>query len=198
MEPLLADSQLLDGIVMAVENVRERMRRAARALEQDKIPYAVVGGNAVAAWVYTVEPAAVRFTQDVDILLNCKDLDRAALSLEGAGFIRRRVAGIEMFLDGPNAKPRDAVRVVMAGEKVRPDSLEPSPELRDTMVVGDQKVQIVPLEALVRMKLTSYRLKDRVHLQDMLEVGLIGADWVPQLPPTLGERLQALIDSPEQ
>jgi hypothetical protein len=35
----------------------------------------VAGGNAVAAWVATVDPSAVRNTQDVDILLRRADLD---------------------------------------------------------------------------------------------------------------------------
>ena len=51
----------------AVEKVRQRLLRAASALEQAGVPYAVVGGNAVAAWVSRVDEAAVRNTQDVDI-----------------------------------------------------------------------------------------------------------------------------------
>jgi hypothetical protein len=35
----------------AVENVRRRQLRAAGALQQAAVPYAVVGGNVVAAWV---------------------------------------------------------------------------------------------------------------------------------------------------
>ena len=53
------------------------------------------------------------------------------------------------------------------------------------------------LDALVRMKLTSYRDKDRTHLRDMLDVGLIDQSWVGRLPPELAARLQALIDNPE-
>jgi len=56
----------------------------------------------------------------------------------------------------------------------------------------------VTLEALVRMKLTSFRDKDRTHLRDMLEIGLIGDSWTSRLGPKLGARLQQLIDTPEQ
>ena len=52
-------------------------------------------------------------------------------------------------------------------------------------------------DALVRMKLTSYRRKDQVHLIDMISVGLIDASWPAKLPPELGARLQVLIDDPE-
>jgi hypothetical protein len=56
--------------------------------------------------------------------------------------------------------------------------------------------QVVTLAALVRMKLTAYRLKDRVHLLDMIGVGLIDATWPTRLPPPLGDRLQQLLDNP--
>src|SRR5206468_2484208 len=110
-----------ERMVTAVEKVRDRLRRAAQALEKAQIPYAVIGGNAVAAWVSEVDEAAVRNTQDVDILLRRADLDRAREALEKAGFTYRHAASIDMCLDGVGAKARDAVHVVFAGEKVRPE-----------------------------------------------------------------------------
>jgi hypothetical protein len=109
-------------MVRAVEKVRERLLRATRALEAAGARYAVIGGNAVAAWVATVEEAAVRNTQDVDILVDPGDFALARRALEEAGFIYRRSAGVHLFLDGPGAKARDAVHVVLAGETVRPGS----------------------------------------------------------------------------
>ena len=47
-------------MIEAVQAVRERALRATAALEQAGIPYAMAGGNAVAAWVSTVDRAAVR------------------------------------------------------------------------------------------------------------------------------------------
>ena len=58
-----------ERMIRAVEKVRQRVLRAASALEKAGIPYAVAGGNAVAAWVSRVDEAAVRNTQDVDVLL---------------------------------------------------------------------------------------------------------------------------------
>ena len=55
---------------------------------------------------------------------------------------------------------------------------------------------MVALLALVRMKLLSWRLKDRVHLLDMIHVGLIDATWPARLPPPLADRLQQLLDNP--
>lgn len=96
---------VLDRMLVAVERVRERMLRAALALEQAQIPYAVIGGNAVAAWVATVDPSAVRNTQDVDLLLEECSLERAKDALASQGFVFRHEAGIDVFLDGENARP---------------------------------------------------------------------------------------------
>ena len=68
---------------------------------------------------FQVDESVVRNTRDVDIILNEPDLDLAIPALEAVGFIYRRSAGVTMFLDGPDAKARDAVQVVFAGKKVR-------------------------------------------------------------------------------
>src|SRR6185437_12487042 len=119
-------------MVRAVEKVRDRLLRAAKALGDAGVPYAVAGGNAVAAWVSRVDEAAVRNTQDVDILLRRADLDAATAALEKAGFVRRHVASIDMFLDGPEAKARDAVHIVFAVENVHPADLAPSPDVSES------------------------------------------------------------------
>jgi hypothetical protein len=97
----------LDRMERAVEKVRDRLLRSTAALEAAGVPYAVIGGNAVMAWVEQAD------------------------------------------------------------------------------------------EAAVRMKLTSNRDKDRMHLRDMLGVGLIDATWPARYPPELAARLQHLIDTPD-
>jgi hypothetical protein len=184
-----------DRMVRAVEKVRERLKRATAAMDQAGIPYAVIGGNAVAAWVARVDEAAVRNTQDVDILLRRADLERAKLALGAAGFVYRHSSGIDFFLDGPGAKARDAVHVVFAGEKVRKEYTQVAPDVTESEKAGDFRV--VALKALVRMKLTSFRDKDRTHLRDLIDVGLVDLSWPGRLPRELGARLQALLDNPE-
>ncbi len=179
----------------AVEKVQERLRRAAAALEADQVPYAVIGGNAVAAWVSEIDEAAVRTTQDVDILLRRADLDRAKDALAKAGFIYRHSASIDMFLDGPGAKARDAIHVIFAGEKVRKEYAFSTPDVDE--LKPTHSFRVLSLDALLRMKLTSFRDKDRTHVRDMIDVGLIDATWPERLPPELGERLQSLLDDPD-
>lgn len=179
----------------AVENVRRRLLRAATALAQAKIPYAVAGGNAVAAWVSRIDEAAVRNTQDVDIVLRRADLLRAKVALEQVGFVYRHVANMDMFLDGENAKARDAVHIVFAAEKVRDDYAAPAPDVSESEET--ETFRLLSLDALVRMKLTSFRDKDRVHLRDLMEVGLVDASWLEKVPMALKSRFQELLDNPE-
>ncbi len=182
-------------IERAVENVKRRLQRVVEALNSAGVPYAVIGGNAVQYWVAQVDESVVRNTRDVDVLINREDLPAAIAALEERGFVYRHSAGVTMFLDGPDAKARDAVHVVFAGEKVREDYPEPAPALLDYEPM--QNARTLPLEALVRMKLTSFRRKDQVQIQDMISVGLIDRTWLDRFSPELRRRLQELLDDPE-
>jgi hypothetical protein len=182
-------------MIRAVEKVRERLRRAAAALEAVGVPYAVVGGHAVAAWVSRVDEAAVRNTQDVDLLLRRGDLPAAMEAMTQAGFVHRHAAGVEMFLDGPQAGVRDAVHLVFASERVRADYPATAPDVAESEMT--EPFRLLSLDALVRMKLTSFRDKDRTHLRDLMDVGLVDASWVPRLLPVLAARLQELLNDPE-
>jgi hypothetical protein len=195
MQPMHYGPISWERMIRAVEKVRARLDRAVAALEGAGIPYAVAGGNAVAAWVSRVDEAAVRNTQDVDILLRRDDLERAKSALGAAGFVFRHAKSIDMFLDGPDAKARDAIHIVFAGEKIDERYLTPAPDVSEAD--HDGPFQILDLEALVRMKLTSHRLKDQVHLLDMIGVGLIDESWPARFPTKLAARLQTLLDNPD-
>src|SRR5437868_12808120 len=155
----------LERMVSAVEKVRQRLLKAAAALRERGVPYAVIGGNAVALWVSRIDEAAVRNTQDVDMLIRREDLERAKLAMASAGFVYRHVASLDIFLDGPNAKPRDAVHLVFANERVRPQEPFVNPDVAESEQA--EKFWVLSLEALVRIKLAVFRDKDRVHLRDL-------------------------------
>lgn len=188
--------RLWERIGRSVENVEQRLRRAVAVLEQAGIPYAVVGGNAVRIWVAQVDQGAVRATNDVDILIRPADLDRLKQAMQEAGFSHRQTAGVDMFVESEDNSARDAVHVVLSGRMVRPDDFEANPDV-EPFAYGDD-FRTVPLETLVRMKLNSFRLKDKVHLLDMIQVGLIDSTWLGRFPEELRRRLQGLIDNPDQ
>jgi len=182
-------------MIEAVQAVRDRALRATAALEKSGIPYAVAGGNAVAAWVSRVDRAAVRNTQDVDILVRRADLDRVTAALEAAGFVRATMMDVVCFLDGPQGSPRDTVHLLFANEKVRDTYPLPTADVTERVEADDYA--IVDLEALVRMKLNSFRRKDQVHLLDLISLGLIDVSWLPRLVPEHATRLQQLLDDPD-
>ncbi|MSR58217.1 MAG: hypothetical protein EXS05_11140 [Planctomycetaceae bacterium] len=179
----------------AVERVQQRLERTAATLQQAGIPYAVIGEFAVRAWVSQADEAAVRTTRDVDILLRRSDWPAAVSAMARAGFTYRHVRGIDLFLDGPGAKARDAVHVSFAGEKVRPDDPMAAPDVTEAQSV--QQYRVLRLDSLVRMKLTSFRVKDRMHLLDLIDVELIDRSWCARLPPELAARLNELLDNPD-
>lgn len=183
-------------MIGAVDAVRERARRIAAALDQAGIEYVVIGGNAVAAWVARVDLEAVRNTKDVDVLVRREDFERVIETARSVGFVHRNVSGVDLFLDGPDGSVRSAIHVVFAREKVRPDHLLPAPDVTESE--SGPELRVASLDALVRMKLTSFRLKDKVHLLDFLEVGLIDESWCGRVPPELRDRLRELIESTDQ
>ena len=194
MPPILGPFSL-DRMVNAVEKVRQRLLRATAILNSAGVPYAIAGGNAVGNWVSRIDEAAVRSTQDVDILIRREDFDAAKKALETGGFVYRHIAAIDVFLDSAEAKPRDAVHIVFANEKVRAHELLSNPDVSESEDAGAYRV--LALDALVRIKLTAFRDKDRTHVRDLIGVGLVDETWLSKLPADLAARLRQILDTPE-
>ncbi len=188
-------SDTLERMERAVTNVRERLLRATAALNRTSVPYAVVGGNAVASWVATIDEGAVRTTRDIDLLVRRDDLPTVTVALEQAGFVRDQLLDVIMFRDGADGKPSEAVHLLFAGEKVRSDHFLTAPEIET--VSDPANFPVIALESLVVMKLMSNRRKDQVHVQDMIDVGLIDSSWLRKLPPELADRLKHILDTPD-
>ncbi|MEQ1829844.1 MAG: hypothetical protein ABL921_28030 [Pirellula sp.] len=188
--------QLWKKIGESMDRVELRLRKTISILETAKIPFAIVGGNAVRIWVAQVDPGAVRATNDVDVLIRPEDLEVVKRVMAENGFHYRKAAGLEMFLEGASDSVRNAIHVVLANRMVKQDDFESNPDVEPSEY-GDG-IRTLPLERLVRMKLNSFRLKDRVHLLDMIQVGLVDENWIAKFPKPLGERLKSLIENPDQ
>ncbi len=176
---------------MAVERVERRLRRVAAALDTAGIPYAVVGGNAVAAWVARADPSATRTTKDVDLLVRRADLARVTTALAALGFERQDLRSLVLFIDPEEPSRRSGVHLVWADERVLPSYPLPAPSV-DEAERDPEGFRVLSLAALVRMKLTSYRDIDRVHVADLLSVRLIDDRVRATLPADLQERLRAI------
>jgi hypothetical protein len=188
--------QLWKRIGESTDRVEHRLRRTVAILETTGIPFAIVGGNAVRIWVAQVDPGAVRATNDVDVLIDPENLEQVKQVMAENGYHYRKAAGLDMFLEGKDDSVRYAIHIVFANRMVKPDDYEPNPDVEPSEY-GDG-IRTLPLARLVRMKLNSFLLKDRVHILDMIEVGLLDESWISRFPEPLGKRLRALIENPDQ
>ena len=172
-----------------VEQLLDTVRRVAQALSRAGIPYRVIGGVAVFLHVHERDPLAARTTRDVDMAVDRAHLQSIIDAMRPFGFTYRHAAGVDMLVDARDPRGRSAVHLVFVRERVRPEYVEPAPDFSEPAVT-EEGVLLAPVADLVRMKLTSYRLKDRVHIQDLDAVGLITPEIEAQLSDFLRARLR--------
>jgi hypothetical protein len=173
---------------MHVEQLFEKVKRLHAALAEAGLPYRIVGGVAVFFQVFERDPGKARMTRDVDVAVNREDLSRISAAGEKYGFRYRHAAGLDMLVDAENPRASTAIHLIFVREKVRPEYLEPVPGFSEPTRTAEG-VLLAPVADLVRMKLTSFRLKDRVHVQDMDSVGLITLEIERGLSEPLRARL---------
>ena len=172
-----------------VQQLFETMARIHGALTKAGVEYRIVGGMAVFLQISERDPDAARLTRDIDVAVDRKYLQEIARAAEDSGFRYRHAAGVDMLVDAKAPKARSAVHLVFVREKVRPDYLEAVPDFSPPTVTSEG-ILLAPVADLVRMKLTSFRLKDRVHILDLDSVGLITPEIETSLPETLRQRLE--------
>ena len=171
-----------------VEKLFDTLKRFTVALSQAGIEYRVIGGMAVFLHVTERNTMAARLTNDIDVAVDRRDIGSIARAVEPFGFTYRHVAGVDMLVDTAKPKARSAVHLIFVREKVRPEYVEPVPDFSPVTPTSDG-VLIAPVADLVKMKLTSFRDKDRVHVRDMDGVGLITPEIEAGLPEPLRQRL---------
>lgn len=158
-----------------------------KAFSTAGLDYAVAGGLATYLYVEEREPDAGRLTRDIDIVVRRKDLPAIARAVEPFGLEYRHVAGVDMLIQhGQSA--RRAVHMIFSGEKVMEQYPEETPAMLPPQIL--QGIRLVPVAALVRMKLSSFRLKDQMHLKDLDDAGVITPELVAELGPAHRERLE--------
>jgi len=174
-----------------VEQLFHVIARLAGALTQAGIEYRLVGGVAVFLHVHERDPLAARSTRDVDIAVDRRDLERIVEAVRRLGLEYRHAAGVDMLVDAREPKAKSAVHLIFVGERVRPDYAEPVPGFSSPTRTSEG-VSLAPVVDLVTMKLTSFRLRDRVHLKDLDGVGLITPEIEAGLSPALQDRLRTV------
>src|SRR5712691_6385905 len=144
------------------------LHKITDALTAEGIPHELIGGLAVFIHVEEADPTHSTLTRDVDLMVRRADLDRIKL-----------------------AAAKNAVHLIFSGEKVRPHQATPNPPIapEKKRILGED-VLVIPVVDLLRMKLSAFRDKDRVHIRSMDAAGLISTEVEEKLPGELRARLQ--------
>ncbi len=109
-------------------------------------------------------------------------------------FQREDLRPLILFVDAQEPSRRSGVHLVWANELIRASYVCAAPSVGES-VRDPQGFNVIDLPALVRMKLTSFRRIDQVHIEDMLSVGLIDETVRQGLPEELEQRLSEVEDS---
>jgi hypothetical protein len=173
-----------------VEQLFGRLLELHQMMTTAGISYRVVGGLAVYLHVAVKDPLAARLTRDIDAAVARTDLSRIVAAAQTFGWTYRHAAGVDMLIGPDESGARSAVHLIFLNEFVQQDYLEPVPD--STPTTSAEGFILASVSDLVRMKLTSYRLKDKVHIQDMDSVGLITPAVESTLSPALLARLTAV------
>ena len=167
------------------------LHKITDVLATEEIPHELIGDLAVLVHVEEADPEHSTLTRDVDLLVRRSDLDRIKDAAEKAGFRFRHSAGPDILLYGSTTSARNEVHLIFAEEKVRPTQTLANPEIRpERKSIHGREVHVIPLTDLLRMKLSAFRDKDRVHIRSMDAARLITSQVENSLPPELLERLQ--------
>ena len=158
--------------------------------------YAVAGGNAVAAWVAKVDDAGgpeYSGRRPADPAIRPAKCDYGHGGRRISCTVTRQ--GSTCSSTDPGTKPETRSTSFSPAKRFEPEYVEPAPRVdeSESLPVG----RVLALGSLVRMKLTSFRRKDQVHVQDMIGVSLIDASWCDRLPPVLADRLRELLADPD-
>ncbi len=165
------------------------LHKVAGPLAAERVPHEVVGGLALLIHVEESDPAQSMLTRNVDLMIQRSDIARVIGIAEGCGFRFRHAAGVDMLLHGDTAKT--PIHLLFSGEKVRPNQATPNPDISPVQkMVHGEHVAVIPVADLLRMKLSSWRLKDQVHVQVMNAAGLITAGVENTLSDDLRDRLR--------
>jgi hypothetical protein len=154
----------------------------------EQIPYEVIGGLAVLIHVEEANPELSGLTRDVDLLVQRSDLERIRLAAQAQGFRFQHTSAADMLLSSDPDSAKNAVHLIFSRESAGYAAPAPAIDPEPKSILG-KEVMVIPVPALVQMKLTSFRDKDRVHIRSLDATGLITTAVEAKLPPELLSRL---------
>ena len=171
-----------DALFNRQGQVYDSLRRFVRWLDEESIPYALIGGMALIAHGYR------RYTEDVDMLLTGQGLAAFREKRVGRGYVPAFSGAQKSFRDTAN---NVRIEIITTGEYPGDGKPKPVafPDPAQASVERDG-VRVIRLEKLIELKLASglsaaHRLRDLADVQDVI----IALD----LPLDLADRLDASV-----
>jgi hypothetical protein len=164
-------------------DVQKALRKLARVLDEESIPYAIAGAMALNAYGYQ------RVTIDVDVLLTKEGLASFKARHLGRGYVEK-FAGSRGMRDAEHGVNID---VLVAGEfpgDGKPKAVAfPDPAIA-TRTSG---IALLPLEKLIELKLASgisapHRLKDLADVLELIRVAKLPRELASRLDPSVRAR----------
>lgn len=165
-------------------SVYTTLRRLTSRLEQEHIPYALIGGMALAAHGF------VRMTQDVAILITPEGLAAFRERCVGRGYAPAFQGSQRIFRD---TDTQVRIEIITSGEfpgdgKPKPVAF-PEP---NSASIEREGIRIVTLEKLIELKLASgmsapNRLRDLADVQDVISALGLPLDFAERLDPSVRE-----------
>jgi hypothetical protein len=177
---------------MKRDRVHTAVERLARRLDEEGIPYAIIGGMALNIHGFT------RVTQDVDILLTAEGLEMFEQRCVGRGYVRAFEGARKTFRDTETTVP---IEVLSTGEY--PGDGEPKPVAFPDparVAVDVEGLRVIALETLIELKLASglsaaHRLRDLADVQDLIVVLKLRRELSEKLDPSVRDEYSRLWDS---
>src|SRR5262245_43534134 len=169
--------------------VQSTLERLARRLEQEGIPYAIVGGMALNVHGY------VRVTRDVDVLLSPSGRDAFERHCVGRGYVAAFPGARKVFLDSESRVP---IEIITAGEYPgdgKPKAVVfPDPSQASVEIEG---IRVVALPTLIELKLASglsagHRLRALADVQDLILALELPLELANDLDVTVREEYRRL------
>ncbi len=172
-------------------SLQGELERVVKLLREAEVPFEVIGGVAVNAHLLASGQRSRMFvTGDVDLLTEREQLPAIIRSGESAGYQAKKIVGGYMLIR-PGQRVAEAVHFVFAGEKSKSTQAVVHPHVRpEEMPFFELQIPVAPLADLVKMKLSSLRAKDVVHLQILEDAGMITPEIEAGLPEELKESLK--------
>ena len=169
--------------------VQSSLERLAQRLDEEGIPYAVVGGMALSLHGYE------RMTRDVDVLMSKEGLESFTARCLGRGYVAAFPGARSTFRDTAS---QVVIEVLTSGDypgdgKPKPVSF-PDPTAASVDAEG---IRVVSLPKLIELKLASgmsapHRGKDLVDVQELIHRTQIPRDFVDQLDPYVRDKFLEL------